>query len=400
MGIRYAVTTGRETGATNEMSATECAERTMNGNYLCGYELGASFAFPPDWISLPDRDGSALAEGSFSGIFEGNGYELSNLDYESDNLGSVGGLFDALEAYSIIRNLRVSGRLRASASVGGVGSIAGHIEGSGALIAVSSAAIVSGQAIGVDIGGLVGILISESTIIYSSFAAGEVHISDADGDAPPLTEPIGLGGLVGYSIFPADPASIVNSYAGGAVAGDATKDAVGGLVGNVFSLLRVSKSYVSATVNGLDNVNGVGGLIGLGPPDDSGFVDSYYDEDKVTIGDDDVHNMFADSMGDMRPIGTPVTDAQLTGCTHGAAIDTASPPAGGCSSLYTGWDSAIWDFGTSTQLPALKYAQIPDVGGDECSSTAGVGAAELAANFRPNAIAQPYCGKLQLGQGR
>ena len=362
-----------------DTATSDCTTETAPGIYLCGYELGASFDFPTNWVSLPDRG----SNGSFSGIFEGNGYELNNLAYvsigESETNG--GGLFDSVEVTStIIRNLGIDGTLSAG-SVDGIVGFTGGIAGSlgGTMIAVSSRATISdinvrsASATGALVGSLGG-------AIYSSFNSGTLT-------AAAKTSTANLGGLVG-GISGSD-GTVDNSYVGGTLQGSSQGDIVGGLSGNGGP--RTTNSYVSASVNGGVGADFVGGLVGAGS---LMAMTSYYNDANVKVANDD--GSAPDTKSNP---GMMVTDAQLRGCKQGAPIDTGNDP-GGCINLYVGWEDKFWDFGTRMELPALKYSPISEVAGDECSPTTGVDAAELAANFRPNAIAQPYCGKLLPGQGR
>ena len=367
-----------------DTATTDCTAETApsSGIYLCGYELGASFDFPADWVPLPDRDLGTTGRGSFSGIFEGNGYELSNLNYMTPRTNDIGGLFDILEtAGATIRNLRVSGLVRTtsnSVQLRRRGVIVGSGE-NGVLIAVSSAATFMHEGSQtIFIGGLVG-RAGAGLAVYSSFASGRLQVSSSSANT---------GGLFGET---ANGSTVANSYVGdpadmsAALNGGPEVDQIGGILS--LGGTTITNSYVSATIDGMAGTDNVGGLVGKLT---SSVTSSYYDMGKLTIGSGDTENAG----------GTAVSAAQLTGCTQGAPIDADSPPAGGCGSLYTGWSDAIWDFGDAEQLPALKYSPISAVAGDECSPTTGVDADELAANFRPNAIAQPYCGKLLPGQGR
>ena len=365
---------------------TDCTAETApdSGIYLCGYELGGDIDFPADWISLRDRDVGTSRNGSFSGIFEGNGYELNNLAYVSHGTeGSglkqpVGGLFDGVEVTStIIRNLAISGTLTAGSVdgiVGSTGGIAGFLAGT--MIAVGSRATIND--INIDIspssGGLVG---TTGGAIYSSFASGMLTAADKTFNSR-------LGGLVGTII--GSDATVDNSYVGGSVQGSPQDDVIGGLSGS--SGPTTTNSYASATIDGGAGADFAGGLVGTLVPT---VTNSYYDDAKVTVvtaGDD------ADTKN---TTGTAVSDAQLRGCKQAAPIDTTNDP-GGCANLYVGWSDTFWDFGARMQLPVLKYAQITAVAGSDCSEPGGAAIDSLP--FRPNALAQPYCGKLQRGQTR
>ena len=111
--------------------------------------------------------------------------------------------------------------------------------------------------------------------------------------------------------------SISNSYAMGAVPGEFS---VGGLVGHSES--NISVSYATGYVSG---AGAVGGLVGSNtgtPP-----TDSYWDTE--TSG-----QLYSDG-------GSGKTTAELQTPTGNAGI-------------YANWGPEAWDFGTSSQYPALK----------------------------------------------
>ena len=357
---------------------------------LCGYELGASFAFPGDWVPLPDRNPNpAIFLGSFGGIFEGNGYILSNLNYTDDTrLDTVGGLFDVIDKGNVIvRNLRLTGSIKTSMSTTGVGlgGIVGTVSG-GNLIAVSSKVVLTSGGKRT-VGGLVGGLTTKAPTlaIRNSFADGEVSGS---GD---------LGGLVGLLLSLA--AMIADSYAIGAVTGSAAeKENVGGLVGQAFfgPSVSVATSYARGPVDGNAGADKVGGLVGVQPSIGELFTNSYHSGNVA----DDPAATASDTIDTISMDGSQQTVPQLQGC--GADGSTLPDAATGlvCTGLYTNWSTDNWDFGMATQFPALKYAELDDTMSADCSPLPdGMMLADLDL-LRPNPIAQPYCGKLLPGQGR
>ena len=367
-----------EQGATTTQSDTECATATANGNFLCGYELGSDFAFPDGWMPLPDR----ASGGSFSGILEGNGYELSGLDLSGTD--SMGGLFVSFEIdNNVVRNLRMSGQVSiTSDDAASAGGVISNVSG-GSLIAVSSAVTVNNQTTGFNLsGGLIGSGVAPINItINSSFATGAVTVG---------TTAANLGGLIGGNVT--SQSNIANSYVGGALTGGSAADSIGGLIGLGGGSARISNSYVSSTIDGAGEADNVGGLIGNG----SLGTDSnnYYDTAKVAV----VTSNPAEATDDTEnTAGTAASDAQLRGCDESdTPLDSSVT---GCDGIFVGWSPDIWDFGTSAQLPALKHAEISGISGERCSAPDD-GAAVASLPFRPNAIAAPYCGKLLRGQGR
>ncbi|NNF97766.1 MAG: hypothetical protein HKM93_00145 [Desulfobacteraceae bacterium] len=118
-------------------------------------------------------------------------------------------------------------------------------------------------------------------------------------------------------------------------------DNVGGLVGwNYTPGATISHSYSTGVVTVTGGTGDGGGLVGLAS---GSIIESYWDTQTSmqTVG-------YGALNGDL--VGNPVglTTAQMQ-CpiapeTHAACFSSA---------LYTHWDTALWDFGSSSQYPAL-----------------------------------------------
>ena len=241
-------------------------------------------------------------ENPFTAIFEGNGHTVSHLFIETDTILLVG-LFGFAGSSSNIRNL---GLIDADVSgpevaAGLVGLNRSRIRGS----------YVTGRVSGIyNVGGLVGIN-DDFAEIRGSYATS--HVSGDDD----------VGGLVGDN-----RGEIVASYATGRAVGNTD---VGGLIGNHKSTGEISAGYATGTVSGGSNA---GGLIGLF---EGGSINASY-WDKQTSGH---------ATGGL-PFGR--TTAQLQ-----------SPRS--YSGIYGSWNLDVngdsvnddpWDFGTSSQYPALR----------------------------------------------
>ncbi|MEK4426872.1 GLUG motif-containing protein [Solibacillus sp. FSL K6-1523] len=182
-----------------------------------------------------------------------------------------------------------------------------YVKGSyfvGGLVGLSSGSISNSHATGSvegtgQVGGLVGWVRSGS--IENSYATGSVEGTDY------------VGGLVGW----VSSGSIENSHATGSVIGQYQ---VGGLVGR--SSGSIKNSYATGNVTGTSN--NVGGLVGY--VISGSITSSYYDSD--TTGQSDIGK------------GTPHTTVEMK---EGTEV-----------TIYIGWDTDIWDFGTITDYPRLK----------------------------------------------
>ena len=187
----------------------------------------------------------------FTGIFDGNGYTIFNLQINRDTDNNQG-LFGALGSAASIRNIGLPNvKIEGSRHIGGVvGSSGGTIIGSyilgkisansflGGLVGENSGKIINSYAgvvasvLNQQIGGLVGINIGSIT---NSYATGNV-------------EGVLAGSLVGQN-FPTG--SITNSYAIGRVQGSG-----GGLV--VINTGVIRASYWNTETGGLQGRHGSG----------------------------------------------------------------------------------------------------------------------------------------------
>ena len=136
-----------------------------------------------------------------------------------------------------------------------------------------------------------------------------------------------VGGLVGRNHF----APIVSSYATGDVTGNSE---VGGLVGRHFYGAIIS-SYATGSVSGNENVGGMSGS---------------YVSGSVTA-----------SYWDTQTSGQSTSDGGEGKTTSELQAPTSN------TGIYATWDNDVWDFGTSSQYPALR-----DVGAITPAAPAGI----------------------------
>ena len=223
-----------------------------------------------------------------------------------------------------------------------------------------------------DIGGLVGIN-EANTIIINSYAnvnvegilwtgglvgtnRGRITNSYATGMVDGKGRGQTIGGLVGESGRNGGEAIIENCYALGAVSSDGgnAEIGVGGLVGYVHFVSKVSNSYATGNVDVKGSTalsNHFGGLIGRDNNSTLTVENSYWN--RVTSGQT------------MSRGGTSKTTDELQGPTTATGI-------------YASWSNGDWDFGNAMSYPALRYNEIDGV--DAC-------------DLDPN-TALPRCGAL------
>ena len=208
-------------GSTNPSEFSVWAEGSMAAN-----------AVSDGWEPI----GSSDLDRPYTGVFQGDGYVISNLYINRKSTNGVG-LFGKVDG-GTIRDLGImGGTVRGGDDVG---SLVGYLgDGRSAVTFCYSTASVVGRG---DVGGLVGDV--TSSFMVSCYATGSVEGSDNR-----------VGGLVG-SID--ERSSVALCYSTASVVG--RRNSVGGLVGHVSGISGVALSYSTGVVHGMNNH--VGGLVG------------------------------------------------------------------------------------------------------------------------------------------
>ena len=322
----------------------------------------------------------------------------------NEHIGSLVGLNEA----DITASYAVGGNLYGNAgSTDSVGGLVGRSQRTGSIITncyATGVDLYGGAGDTDNVGGLVG---SSSGKIIASQATGNVSGGDGDGDyvgslvgfnfnhiiASYATGAANggagdidhVGGLVGRS-----NSTIIASYATGAVhGGDGDRDYVGGLVG---VSKKIIASYATGTTNGgAGNDDNVGGLVGTSQSSSSveaSFAMGNADGGSGTsgnyvgklIGDDRNSATIAASygFGSIANVGNTGADGDAHPAGLGSISDKAekvnaltAPGGGADTDVDARWNDAgestlnAWDFGTSNQPPALKYADYDGVGSGE-----------------------------------
>ena len=452
-GTSYKTTadaTGNQTGAPEKatVDCTTASGISASGTsvYLCGYELARDLDFAKgesyangrvNGIWRPNAQtnagGSATTPDAalnpgfvgatdFAGIFDGNGYSISNLYSRG---GGNRGLFKDLEFNASIRNLGVvDANIYGGAGDDSVGALVSIVDiGSSITACYAKGGTVNGGA-GIDsIGGLVGRTFNNTTItasfatgdvnggagvdrvgglvgrhtgnISASYATGTVNSGDgsdnvgglvgvnensisashATGDVNGSAGNDDVGALVGWN----KKGNIIASFATGAANGGAGLDNVGGLVG--MNENSISASHATGDVNGDAGNDRVGGLVGYMDQGTNTITASY--ATGAANGGADSNHVGA-LVGEVRPdaMGTANIITKSYGFGTTADVGTAgsegdTPPVGVSNATdFTAmnadseWNDAdentkdAWDFGTTSQAPALKYADYDGDGAD------------------------------------
>ncbi len=348
-----------------------------------GYELTGNLDFDTNGDGRADMVGDTYwnagagwepigeADDPFTADFEGDGHTIANLFIDRDTEDGVG-LFGASNrssmhgiglvgvdvtggdrvgsllghsVYATVIDSSATGRVSGQDEVGGlVGRTWGRVRHSYAAVNVSGADAVgglvghqllndldssyaTGNVEGMNaVGGLVGAVSDRYQVILASYATGDVsgggaRLSESDSGfiicdglgffttfgpvETPTSSGGGVGGLVGSSC-----GVIEASYATGAVSGDV---AVGGLVGSGQSV-RVRAGYWDLETSGV--------RVGVGEDDenDNGVIDG--------------------------------TESQRLGVGGKTTAELQTPTD--YTGIYAAWNVDLWNFGTSTQYPALS----------------------------------------------
>ena len=368
-------------------------DRMCSGvNGCSGYELLADLDFDTDGDGSADAGDTYWNDGDgwvpigwdstyefaffFNATFDGNEHTLSNLFTTGR---AYSGLFGRIGLDGEVRELtlsdvNVSGTEAAGALVG---------ENQGLLIGVRSSGQVSGEQ---HVGGLVGLNLRLVYLAHSSAAVTGMRPPPPPGTGIVVTfdVPAGTGGLVGYNT-----GYVVYSYATGPVTSDSN---AGGLVGYHQSKL-INASYATGPVTG----SSAGGLVGTvatprseatirasyatGSVDSrtagglvghlyaKGTITASYATGRVTRNEGglvgyDERGTVTHSYWDTR------TSGQGSGSPGSGRTTAQLQSPGSYSGIYASWNVDLdgngsnddpWNFGTSSQYPALKA----DMDGDD-----------------------------------
>jgi hypothetical protein len=233
----------------------------LGGRYLLMNDLGSTTAGYEELASPTANGGKGwqpigTEDDSFTGTFNGQGYEIRDLFSNRSNEMYVG-LFGVVSEGGAVQNI---GMVNTNVTgYGGVGCLVGDTEGT------VSNSYSTGSVTGIGwIGGLVGVNLGTVSNSYSTASVtGDERVGGLVGwnEAAPVSNSYSTGSVTGrYSVgglVGASSGTVSNSYSIGSVTGDVN---VGGLVGE--NTATVSNSYSTGSVSGNSHV---GGLVGANP---------------------------------------------------------------------------------------------------------------------------------------
>ena len=341
---------------------------------------------------------SSAGDAPFNAVFEGNGHTITGLATVRD-LPSIG-LFGVTGRSAEIRNLGLVGNLARKIGTprAFVGGLVGYQWGGSITTSYTTGDADSGGASFDYLGGLVG-LQSSGTTITASYAIGDVRGGTSTSGS------LG-GGLVGVQVGGA----ITASYAMGNIHGGTSGgNRIGGLVGSQSESGTVTASYATGNVYGKGENDTIGGLVGVQQNSTitasyaTGNVDGDVGTDRVgsLVGRQNGTNTITASWGfgsKTRGGGTAGIDGSTprpNNVSSATGLNIGNVPAASWNNATSGTLGA-WDFGTTSQTPALKYADYDGTGG----SGTDFHCANDADNAPSGAILIPDCGDPISGQGR
>ena len=387
------------------MICTYAQLNKMRDNLMAHYELGQDINANPSWSAGDNGctayDGSTVPETTpctgwvpvgtyernkcdgetddvcFQGHLDGGDHIISNLYLNISGSGyTYGGLFSYTGSQAKISNMgltnaNVTVTSPSSSSYGGglVGSNNGIISNSYAIGEVDTSSSSSSYG-----GGLVG---SNNGIISNSYATGEVISSASDSyggglvgiSSGTIGNSYATGGVTSSSTFSSyggglvgnNSGTISNSYATGVVESSSTSYSSngGGLVGYNY-LGTVSNSYATGEVtSSASSYSNGGGLVG----NNSGTISNNYATGEVTssASDSSGGGLVGKNTGTISGTNYFVDSSGANGLGSGSCSGTCAQKnlaelQALTSADVTDWSIDNWDFGTTTQLPRLKYA--------------------------------------------
>ena len=325
-----------------------------HGNYIAAFHHRATGA--GNWMGCPtgtctgyellnDLDLSGYtnwtpiaATAGYAATFDGNGHTIANLTIGTVvagySGGSAAGLFSTMASTGSILRVGVTGAAvyGGGASNQAVGILVGENQGTIRFSYTTGRVDAAANGANHKTGGLVGHLNEGGSILasYSTATVSGPTIAAAGQSS---------GGLVGQvgGVGGSETGTITAAYASGGVS--ATTSATDGNVGGLVGFNRrgnINQSYAYGRVGGTLTTTNSGGLVGQSHADGT-EIDSYYDTTTSTQSDTGK--------------GESKTTAEL------------QEPLAYAGTIYANWDVDVdgvsgdddpWDFGTTSQYPALK----------------------------------------------
>ena len=360
-------------GTSHERSVTG-GSNTMDAHYVLVKDIDLT-ALENAIAGLPEGNNFVpigSPEEPFSGIFDGNGHQISNLMLKLPNrldedgvttIRSRAGFFGSIGAEGLVQNVRLvnvdvkggeyvgglaasnSGTVKNSSITGSIegglvsegastsaasrsiGGLIGRNSGGGIVIGSSSHGNVSGNQ---HVGGLIGWANAHGRIVNSHSSARTFGGSRA-------------GGLIGRNA-----ADVISSYANGDVSGSSE---IGGLAG-IMTFGSITDSYSTGSATGSNRR--VGGLLGHSS-DNRVRVSNSYSTGRVEANGDNAGGLIGRFQGELShsywDADTSGKNASAAGVGKTTDELTSGQPG---ETVFNGWDPEIWVIEAGT-YPWLRW---------------------------------------------
>lgn len=303
------------------------------------------------WAPIGDDSGN-----SFTAMFNGNGYSISNLFIDRNTTDSVA-LFSVLDG-AVVNDLEFDGELTSVTGNHNVAILAGQVDTGGVTISGChiSASVTGERSVGtlvgnLDNGSIEGCEVSATVAGNTYNIGGLVGVSDASGEGLVILGSHFTGSVegnfyVGGFIGQSGEISIANSYVNATVT--AVNDTVGGLIGQWLPFNEVGStirnSYALGSVSGAAYIGGFIGLA-IGNPGYSLDISDSYSGNSLS-GGEYVAGMVAGAQTDMT-----LERVFAFGAISGTN-DLAGLIADGDSAITT--TDAYWDTDATGQLSTFN----------------------------------------------
>ncbi len=187
------------------------------------------------WVSM-GKYNSSNYQTEYAGTFDGAGFTITGLKGSN-------GLFNALAADGVVKNLNVNGTISGSGNIGGIaGSNYGLIENCSMSGSVSNSVTYS-------TGGIAGRCPNGSAGIKNCANFATVATTSNSSST------VNVGGIVGYTYSP-----VLNCYNTGSIScGNAAAQNIGGLVGNAYATATMENCYNVGTVKATATAKAIAG---------------------------------------------------------------------------------------------------------------------------------------------
>ena len=314
---------------------------------------------------------------AFSGIFDGKGYRISNINIDPTSNKIGVGFFGAVIGGAELRNIVIDGiriNKKSGINLEYVGALAGYAYRSKILSSGVKATSIDGTRY---VGGLFGygediqiissyVRVSDAILSYSSVGGligvgSSISISSSSVSVGRISSDVGyIGGIIGWG----EAMTISSSSAIVGRVSSSRGRGIGGIMGYSISGGRITNSYTATGVlqNGFtSSVNGLLGVNSIGLLNNFPILDSYWADGLNQLDRSNGGGVTAGQAVSLTSLRQPTNFAGIYESWSGAwcdpstgeFIDSPFDPL-----VLQGKASKVWDLGDSTELPVLSCLSV------------------------------------------